>query len=106
MQNEQVTTNLKAPVEFSPREYVFKYLYLLPWLILSIVIAYGVTYTRLRYINPIYSASGKVLIKTDKPVGSSGSGDKLGDIITTTVSTKAMDDQIELIRSTAMARIL
>lgn len=105
MQNEQLTPSVKAPVEFSPREYIFKYLYLLPWLILGIVIAYGVTYTRLRYINPIYSASGKVLIKSEKPVGSQGSGDKLGDIITTTVSTKAMDDQIELIRSTAMARI-
>ncbi|MFN5423456.1 MAG: GumC family protein [bacterium] len=105
MQHETINTKVKAAVEFSPREYIFKYLYLLPWLILGVVIAYGVTYTRLRYINPIYSASGKVLIKTDKPVGSSGSGDKLGDIITTTVSTKAMDDQIELIRSTAMARI-
>ena len=106
MQNESVNTKVKVQVEFSPREYLFKYLYLLPWLVLGVIIAYGVTYTRLRYINPIYSATGKVLIKTDKPVGSTGSGDKLGDIITTTVSTKAMDDQIELIRSTAMARIV
>jgi hypothetical protein len=105
MQNENITRRPKAPVEFSPREYLFRYLYLLPWLVLAFLVAYGITYARLRYINLVYSASGKVLIKTDKPIGSSGSGDKLGDIVTTTVNAKAMDDQIELIRSTAMARI-
>ena len=105
MQNENINPRTKLPVEFSPREYLYKYLYLTPWLILGVLLAYGITYARLRYINPVYSASGKVLIKTEKPIGSSGSGDKLGDIITTTVNTKAMDDQIELIRSTALARI-
>ena len=91
--------------EFSIREFLQKYLYLFPWLLVSAGIALSIAYTRLRYINPVYSASGKVLIKTDRP-GGSVAGDKLGDVLTTSVNTKLMDDQIELIRSTALARLV
>ncbi|MFM1794717.1 MAG: hypothetical protein RL642_1102 [Bacteroidota bacterium] len=94
-----------ASNEFSIREFLQKYFYLFPWLLVSAGIALSIAYTRLRYINPIYSASGKVLIKTDRP-GGSVAGDKLGDVITTSVNTKLMDDQIELIRSTALARLV
>jgi len=94
-----------AAHEFTVREFIQKYLYLFPWLLVSAGIALSIAYTRLRYINPVYSASGKVLIKTDKP-GGSIAGDKLGDVITTSVNTKLMDDQIELIKSTALARLV
>ena len=95
-----------ASQEFNAKEFLFRYLYLLPWILVSVGISLSIAYTRLRYINPVYSASGKVLIKTDKPVGAGGGGDKLGDMITTTVNARLMDDQIELIRSTAMARLV
>lgn len=91
--------------EFTIREFLLKYFYLFPWLLVSAGIALSIAYTRLRYINPIFSASGKVLIKSDKP-GGSIAGDKLGDVITTSVNTKLMDDQIELIKSTALARLV
>ncbi len=91
--------------EFSIREFMQKYLYLFPWLLVGAGIALSIAYTRLRYINPVYSASGKVLIKTERP-GGSVAGDKLGDVLTTSVNTKLMDDQIELIKSTALARLV
>ena len=91
--------------EFTVREFIHKNLYLFPWLVVSAGIALSIAYTRLRYINPVYAASGKVLIKTDKP-GGNIAGDKLGDVITTSVNTKLMDDQIELIKSTALARLV
>jgi capsular exopolysaccharide synthesis family protein len=91
--------------EFTIREFLQKYFYLFPWLLVSAGIALSIAYTRLRYINPIFSASGKVLIKSDKP-GGSIAGDKLGDVITTSVNAKLMDDQIELIKSTALARLV
>lgn len=95
----------KTAQEFNAREFLFRYLYLLPWILVCVGIFMSIAYTRLRYINPIFSAAGKVLIKTDKPVGASG-GDKLGDVFATTVNARLMDDQIELIRSTAMARLV
>ena len=91
--------------EFTIREFLLKYLYLIPWLLVGAGIALSIAYTRLRYINPIFSASGKVLIKSDKP-GGSIAGDKLGDVITTSVNAKLMDDQIELIKSTALATLV
>lgn len=94
-----------AAHEFTVREFVHKYIYLFPWLLVTAGIALSIAYTRLRYINPLYSASGKVLIKTDKP-GGNLAGDKLGDVITTSVNAKLMDDQIELIKSTALARLV
>lgn len=100
-----VHRNKSASSEFNVREFLHNYIYLLPWLVLSAVIAIAIAYGRLRYINPIFSASGKVLIKTEKTPGASAS-DKLGDVISTTVNTRTMDDQIELIKSSSLARLV
>jgi capsular exopolysaccharide synthesis family protein len=87
------------------QEFVSKYFYLLPWLLVSVGIAISIAYTRLRYINPVYSASGRVLIKTDKS-GSNVFGEKLGEVVSASVNSRLMDDQIELIKSTALARLV
>ena len=97
--------------DFSSREFLLKYLYLIPWIVVSVSIALGVAYTRLRYINPIYSASGKVLIKQDRPSGLNagsvgGSNQLIGDVVATSVNSRSMDDQMELVKSTAMARMV
>jgi len=96
--------------DFSTREFLIKHIYLIPWIVVTVSIALGIAYTRLRYINPIYSASGKVLIKQDRPSGlNSGSGASnqlIGDVVATSVNSRSMDDQIELIKSTAMARLV
>ena len=96
--------------DFSTREFLLKYIYLIPWVVVTVSIALGVAYTRLRYINPIYSASGKVLIKQDRPSGlnsgSGGSNQLIGDVVATSVNSRSMDDQMELIKSTAMARMV
>ena len=96
--------------DFSTREFLIKYIYLIPWIVVAVSIAMGVAYTRLRYINPIYSASGKVLIKQDRPnglnAGSGGSNQLIGDVVATSVNSRSMDDQMELVKSTAMARMV
>jgi hypothetical protein len=86
--------------DFSTREFLLKYIYLIPWIIVSVSIAMGIAYTRLRYISPVYSASGKVLIKQDRPSGlnsgSGGGGNQLiGDVVATSVNSRSMDDQME-----------
>lgn len=91
--------------DFTLKELVSKYFYLLPWLLVGIAISVSIAYTRLRYINPVYAAAGRVLIKADKP-GGSVFGEKLGEVVTASVNTRLMDDQIELIKSTALARLV
>jgi len=85
-------------------------IYLIPWIVVTVSIALAIAYTRLRYINPVYSASGKVLIKQDRPSGlnsGSGGGNQLiGDVVATSVNSRSMDDQMELVKSTAMARMV
>ena len=90
---------------YTVQEFISKYFYLIPWLLVSVGIAISIAYTRLRYINPVYSASGRVLIKTDKS-GSNVFGEKLGEVVTASVNTRLMDDQVELIKSTALARLV
>lgn len=92
--------------DFSAREFLLRYIYLIPWLVVCIGIALGIAHIRLRYINPVYNASGKVLIKTDKPAGTSASDRLVGDMVTATVNVRTMEDQIELIKSTAMGRLV
>ncbi|MCE2848261.1 MAG: polysaccharide biosynthesis tyrosine autokinase [Chitinophagaceae bacterium] len=96
--------------DFSTREFLLKYIYLIPWIVVTVSIALAIAYTRLRYINPVYSASGKVLIKQDRPSGlnsGSGGGNQLiGDVVATSVNSRSMDDQMELVKSTAMARMV
>lgn len=102
----QLTGTVKGQkADFTLREYVSKYFYLLPWLLVSVGISLSIAYTRLRYINPVYAAAGRVLIKAEKP-GGSVFGEKLGEVVTASVNTRLMDDQVELIRSTALARLV
>ena len=92
--------------DFSAREFILRYIYLIPWIVVCVGIALGIAHLRLRYINPVFNASGKVLIKTDRPAGTSGSDKLVGDVVATTVNVRTMDDQIELIKSTAMGRLV
>jgi tyrosine-protein kinase Etk/Wzc len=92
--------------DFSTREFLLRYIYLLPWLVVCVGVALGIAHLRLRYINPVYNASGKVLIKTEKPAGTSASDRLVGEVVATTVNVRTMEDQIELVKSTAMGRLV
>lgn len=91
--------------DFTLKEFFSKYFYLLPWLLVGIGISLSIAYARLRYINPVYAAAGRVLIKSEKSAGNVF-GEKFGEVVTASVNSRLMDDQIELIRSTALARLV
>lgn len=100
-------TGMKKHInDFSAREFILRYIYLIPWILVCVAISLGIAHLRLRYINPVFNASGKVLIKTDRPAGTTGSDKLVGDVVATTVNVRTMDDQIELIKSTAMGRLV
>ena len=100
-------TGMKKHInDFSAREFILRYIYLIPWILVCVGISLGIAHLRLRYINPVFNASGKVLIKTDRPAGTTGSDKLVGDVVATTVNVRTMDDQIELIKSTAMGRMV
>lgn len=93
----------KKNLAFSPRELVFKYLHYLPWVIVSVVLMMAMAYIKLRYSTPIYSVSGKLLVKIDNNPFS-GNNEKFDDIFA--MQSKSSDnvgDEIEVIKSRSMA---
>ncbi len=74
------------------------------WIILSAVLCVGAAYVYLRYQNPVYQSSTKVLIKDEKG-GSSASAangmqlEQLGFI----TNTQGFENELEIIRSAAVA---
>jgi len=83
----------------SPKELVFKYLKYLPWIILSVIICLAAAFIKLRYSTEIFNVSGKLLVKTPTPdIGA----EKFDDIFMMQ-GNRNLNDEIEIIRSTAIA---
>ncbi|MET0572846.1 MAG: polysaccharide biosynthesis tyrosine autokinase, partial [Pedobacter agri] len=85
----------------SPKEIVQKYLPFLPWLLLSVVIALSIAFVKLRYSTPIYSVSGKILVKSKNPYGNSA--EKFGNIFSLPDDNDNINNEIEIIKSRSMA---
>ncbi len=58
------STNISWTV--GPREFVFKYIKYIPWLILSIALAFVLAYIKIRYMPKIYHVQSSMLIKSDR----------------------------------------
>lgn len=85
----------------TPRELIFKYIHYLPWILISIAIMLLLAYVKLRYSTPIYSVSGKLLVKSPTP---STGGDKFDDIFMMQQGNRNLHDEMEIIRSRYMAQ--
>ena len=85
----------------TPRELMFKYLRYAPWLILSVALMLMLAYLKLRYTTPIYSVSGKLQVKNQTNYGGS---DKFDDIFLMQQGNRNLNDEMEIIRSRAMAQ--
>src|SRR5688500_15893312 len=83
----------------SPKELIFKYIRYLPLVLLSVLIALTAAFIKLRYSKEIYSVSGKLLVKNPQK---DLSGEKFDDIFMMQ-GNRNLDDDIEIIRSRAMA---
>ena len=70
------STNISWTV--GPREFIFKYIKYLPWLLASIAIALGLAYLKIRYMPRIYHVQSSMLIKSDRP--GSGQNDRFSEM--------------------------
>ena len=96
--NHDITTGRQKLI-VSPKELIFKYLKYLPWVVLSVIIALTAAFIKLRYSKEIYNVSGKLLVKNPQK---DMSGEKFDDIFMMQ-GNRNLDDDIEIIRSRAMA---
>jgi tyrosine-protein kinase Etk/Wzc len=104
MQTENYTNKLAIKQVFSPREFIMKFFHVVPWAIVTISISLGLTYLKIRYTNPIFQASGKVIVKSENTGGSSKG--KFSELYMMQSGNNDFEDQIELIRSSSLARLV
>ena len=90
--------------EFSPREFLLRYIHLVPWAILTTSIALGIAYTKIRYTNPSFYASGKLIVKSDD--GGSMSKGKFSDLYMMQSGRNDFDDQAEMVKSSSLASLV
>ena len=67
--------NANVSWKLGPRDFVFKYLKYLPWIIISMLIALALAFIKIRYATKIYVSTSSLLIKTDKGLNKQ-SGDR------------------------------
>ena len=103
-QNQTSFTSQMAKQEFSPREFLLRYIHLVPWAIVTTALALGVAYTKIRYTNPAYYASGKLIAKSEG--GNTSSKGKFSDLYMMQNDGNDFDDQVELIKSSSLASMV
>jgi len=104
---QQQNSKLKIPFkeEFSIREFILRYIHVIPWAIITISITLMIAYTKIRYTNPVYQAFGKVIMKSDGNSRAS-SKSKFADLYMMQTDNSDLDDEMELIKSSSMARLV
>lgn len=91
--------------EFSPREFLLRYIHLVPWAIVTTAVALFIAYTKIRYTNPIYSASGKLIVKSEGGSNNMSKG-KFSDLYMMQSVGNDFDDQVELVKSSSLASLV
>jgi tyrosine-protein kinase Etk/Wzc len=86
----------------SPRELVLQYIRYVPWVLLSVLVMMLAAYIKLRYSTPVYSVSGKLLVKKNNSPYS-GSNEKFDDIFMMQSGGNNLNDEMEVIKSRSMA---
>lgn len=98
-------SNKQELQSLSIRDIFYKYIRFLPVFILSIALALLGAFIYLRYSTNVYSSSGILLIKNDKP--SNNSNDKVEDILSGGSRVQNLQNEIEILKSRPlMARVL
>jgi tyrosine-protein kinase Etk/Wzc len=93
----------RSKVVTTPRDIIMRYIWYLPWVVISVSLALVVAYVKLRYSPTIFEVAGKLLVSTQTPYGSGGSGgDKFDDIFMMQRVDK-INDEIEIIKSRNIA---
>jgi capsular exopolysaccharide synthesis family protein len=102
--DNNISLKAKIKQEFSLREFIMKYFHVIPWALVTISISLAVVYIKIRYTNPIYQASGKIIVKSEN--NNASSKGKFSELYMMQSGNTDFEDQIELIRSSSLARLV
>src|ERR1700744_3183732 len=91
------TTSKENQLTISPRDFIFKYLKYLPWIIVCGAIGFALAYLKLRYIIPVYRVQSALLIKNEEDNGV-GKDQKLDELFMTQSSLN-LANEMAILRS-------
>lgn len=84
----------------APREFIFRYLKYLPWILLCVIIALVLAKIKIRYSVPIYRVQSSLLIKDDRSGGgTSGKQDERLDELMLFQPPTNLNNEIEILKS-------
>jgi len=79
-----------------PREFVFKYIKYLPWLIICVVVAFVLAYIRIRYTTRIYHVQSSMMIKEER--ASAGDNQRFDELFMNSGGVN-LNDEIQILHS-------
>jgi len=82
---------------FGPKDFIFKYLHYIPWLLVSMAVFGVMAYIKNRYATPIYRMQGTMLINNDRM--SQGRGDEKFDEMFMSGGVSNLSNEIQILRS-------
>ena len=94
--DENKFSNTEMSWKIGPREFIFKYLKFIPWIVLCSVIAYVLGWLKIRYTTKIYPVQASMLIKDeDKRQG----GDQRFEETFLTQKSANLNNEIQILKS-------
>src|SRR5688572_3078044 len=93
---EEQISNKSEVWNLSVRDVFYKYIRYLPLFLLSLAFALLVAWIYLRYTTRIYSSTGTMLIKSEKPASRD---DKVEDILSGNNRSQNIQNEIEILKS-------
>src|ERR1700761_1738288 len=83
----------------SPKEFIFKYLKYLPWVVICGAIGFVLAYLRLRYATPIYSVQSSLLIKSESETNGGGKDEKFDELFMSGGPNVNLSNESAILRS-------
>ncbi len=84
--------------KMTPREFIFRYLYVLPWIAVSAFIFLTMAYLKVRYTTTIFEVRSSLLIKSDQDNGMAGKDQKFQELFMAGDNVN-LSNEMEILRS-------
>jgi tyrosine-protein kinase Etk/Wzc len=89
-----------------PKDFLFKYLKYIPWVIICVAIALVLAYLKIRWTPPIYHAQSSLLIKDERSDGGASKDERFNEMLMQQ-PTINLDNEIEILKSSpVMERVV
>src|ERR1700689_2440212 len=89
-----------------PKDFLFKYLKYIPWVIICIAVALVLAYLKIRWTPPIFHAQALLLIKDERSDGGASKDERFNEMLMEQ-PTINLDNEIEILKSSpVMERVV